>query len=101
MEAIPTPVPSATRTMGGMRSCSIEYLKKRMPARLKTAPPRTAAPRTPSHRSHSMAGPGEVGGGGLGGEGRGAIGGAAGIRGTDDFGSSPGPVGADEIAGCG
>src|SRR5205823_6124603 len=80
MEATPTTVPSTTRSQGGISPCSIEYLKKRSPARARATPPSPAAARTPKSCSQSISTRGAETGGGTAGRGApaGSGGGAAG-----------------------
>src|SRR2546430_13421280 len=93
MHPTPTSVPITTRSQGGMRPCSIEYLKNRSAASASAIPPRTAAARTPNHRSHSTTPPdaGDAGPTGCGGAtgragdigGEGAEDGACAVDGAD------------------
>src|SRR5213592_1316002 len=69
MEATPTTVPSTTRSQGGISPCSIEYLKKRSPARARATPPSPAAARTPKSCSQSISTRGAETGGGTAGRG--------------------------------
>jgi hypothetical protein len=63
--AVPTTMPSTTRSSFEISPCWIEYWKKSTPAIARKMPPSTAAPRTPSQRSHSMRGRGAGAAGGI------------------------------------